>query len=121
MAERTARGVVFEKYTWGDHQEAIKKFLRQLTLRITGSCPRCRQEQSVRLIDAKVRVLAAEAHLTKMATNCVPTIQDATLATNTKREKQTELLENIDKNIAILVDRGRCRRFICSRLGVSKW
>ena len=58
-------------------------------------------------IDAKGRVLTAEAHLTKMATNCMPTIQANTEATNSKLDKQTEVLESIDKNIAILVDRGR--------------
>lgn len=59
------------------------------------------------LIDAKGRVLSAEAHLTKMATNCVPTIQNNTEATNTKLDKVIEVLESVDKGIAVLVDRGR--------------
>lgn len=58
-------------------------------------------------VDAKSRVLAAEANLSKMATNCVPTIQKNIEELNAKHDKTTELLENIDKNIAILVDRGR--------------
>lgn len=59
------------------------------------------------ILDAKSRVLSAEANLTKMATNCVPTIQNNTEQTNHKLDKHTEILESIDKNIAILVDRGR--------------
>ena|SRR5882724_8668917 len=58
-------------------------------------------------LETRGRVLAAEKHLVKMATNCVPTIQNNTEATNTKLDKQTEILESIDKNIAVLVDRGR--------------
>lgn len=58
-------------------------------------------------VQTKERIIKAEAHLTKMATNCMPTIQKNTEQTNAVLEKQTELLENMDKNIAILVDRSR--------------
>ena len=37
----------------------------------------------------------------------LPRIQNNTEATNAKLDEQTEILESIDKNIAILVDRGR--------------
>jgi hypothetical protein len=58
-------------------------------------------------IDAKGRVLTAEANINKMATNCLPTIQANTEQTNIKLDKTIEVLESVDKNIAILVDRGR--------------
>lgn len=57
--------------------------------------------------EGKERVLAAEANVNKMATNCVPTIQDNIVELNQKADKTTGVLESIDKNIAILVDRGR--------------
>jgi len=56
-------------------------------------------------VDAKGRILVAENHLNKMATNCMPTIQANTQATNEKLDKMTDILENINTGIAILVDR----------------
>jgi hypothetical protein len=57
--------------------------------------------------DFKARVLTVESNVNKMATNCMPTIQANTQATNEKLDRQTELLENINTGIAVLVDRGR--------------
>lgn len=56
-------------------------------------------------VDARERLLTAEANVNKMATNCMPTIQTNTQQTNEKLDKMVVILESMDKGIAILVDR----------------
>ncbi len=57
--------------------------------------------------ELKTRALVAEANINRSTTNCIPTIQTNTEQTNVKLDKAISVLENVDKNIAILVDRGR--------------
>jgi hypothetical protein len=56
-------------------------------------------------LDAKGRILAAEANINHSTTNCIPTIQKNTEATNQKLDKTNEMLEKMNTNLAILVDR----------------
>jgi hypothetical protein len=49
----------------------------------------------------------AVEQINHMAVNCIPTIQRNGEETNKHLEQQTEILQNIDKGIAVLVDRQR--------------
>jgi hypothetical protein len=49
----------------------------------------------------------AVEQVNKLATNDVPHLYDESVKTNDHLEKQTVLLANIDRGIAILVDRDR--------------
>jgi hypothetical protein len=58
-------------------------------------------------LNFRERALAVETSVNKMAGNCMPSVQRATEATSEKLDKHTELLESIDKSLAVLVDRKR--------------
>jgi hypothetical protein len=58
-------------------------------------------------LNLKERALAVEANINKMATNCWPSVQHNGELQNEKLDKHTELLESMDKSLAVLVDRKR--------------